>query len=204
MPEKLPANARKWPVQQRSRERLERVLRVAEGLIVERGFANLNMNEIAEIANVNIATIYQYFPNSKALLRAIALRYIDEAERRAKELYGRVSDLNSPPEKMVDEIIDVVIEFYQTHPSWNAIWRGMQSDNELLAMDIADTKVNSSVLGSLLRKINPALAGDTEIIAIILTTINGAVIRLATELSVREREAIYRQLRQLVRRMLIF
>ena len=58
MAEKLPANARKWPVQKRSLERLERVLRVAEGLIVERGFANLNMNEIAEIANVNISTIY--------------------------------------------------------------------------------------------------------------------------------------------------
>ena len=204
MPEKLPANARKWPVQQRSRDRLERVLRVAEGLIVERGFANLNMNEIAEIANVNISTIYAYFPNSKSLLRAIALRYIEEAERRAKELYGRVSDLNSPPEKMVDEIVDVVIEFYQTHPNWNAIWRGMQSDNELLAMDIADTRVNSSVLGSLLRKINPALGGDIETTAMILTTINGAVIRLASELGVREREAIYRQLRQLVRRMLIF
>jgi len=204
MAEEIPANARRWPVQKRSRERLERVLRVAEGLIVERGFANLNMREVAEIANVNISTIYAYFPNSQSLLRVIALRYIEESANRAKELYGRVSDLNSPREKMVDEILDVVIEFYESHPNWNAIWRGMQSDNELMAMDIEDTKVNSSLLGLLLKRINPDLDDDIDLTAVILTAINGAVIRLASELSVREREAIYRQLRRLVRRMLIY
>jgi AcrR family transcriptional regulator len=204
MADKLPANARRWPVQKRSRDRLERVLRVAEGLIVERGFANLNMKELAEIANVNISTIYAYFPNSQSLLRVLAVRYIEDSERRAKELYGRVSDLDSPAEKMIDEILDVVIEFYQTNPNWNAIWRGMQSDNELMGMDIEDTRINSSLLGSLLTKINPNLGDDIHLTAMILTVINGAVIRLASELSVREREAIYQQLRQLVRRMLIF
>ena len=204
MTDDIPANARRWPVQKRSRERLERVLRVAEGLIVERGFANLNMREVAEIANVNISTIYAYFPNSQSLLRVIALRYIEESANRAKELYGRVSDLNSPREKMVDEILDVVIEFYESHPNWNAIWRGMQSDNELMAMDIEHTKVNSSLLGLLLKRINPDLDDDIDLTAVILTAINGAVIRLASELSVREREAIYRQLRRLVRRMLIY
>ena len=191
-------------MQQRSRDRLERVLRVAESLIVERGFANLNMREVAEIACVNISTIYAYFPNSQSLLRTLALRYIEESERRAKELYGRVLDQNSPREKMVDDILDVVIEFYQSHPNWNAIWRGMQSDNELMVMDIEDTRVNSVLLGSLLAKINPALSDDLELTSMILTTINGAVIRLAAELSVRKREACYRQLRQLVHRMLTF
>ena len=171
-------------MQQRSRDRLERVLRVAEGLIVERGFANLNMREVAEIADVNISTIYAYFPNSQSLLRSLALRYIEESETRAKELYGRVLDQNSPREKMIDDILDVVIEFYQSHPNWNAIWRGMQSDNELMAMDIEDTRVNSVLLGSLLAKINPALSDDLELTSMILTTINGAVIRLAAELSV--------------------
>lgn len=204
MADKTSAHTRRWPVQQRSRDRLERVLRVAEGLIVERGFANLNMREVAEIADVNISTIYAYFPNSQSLLRTLALRYIDEAERRAKELYGRVLEQNSPREKMVDDLLDVVIEFYETHPNWNAIWRGMQSDNELMAMDLADTRVNSALLGSLLVKINPAIADDLDLTSIILTAINGAVIRLAAELSVREREACYRQLRQLVRRMLIY
>jgi len=203
MSEALPANARRWPVQKRSRERLERVLRVAEDLIVERGFANLNMKEIAEIADVNISTIYAYFPNSQSLLRVIALRYIAESERRGKELYGLVSAQNSPKEKMIDEIMDVVIEFYQTHPSWNAIWRGMQSDNELMTLDIEDSRRNSAILGSLLKKVNPELGDDAELTAMILTAINGAVIRLAAELGVREREAMYRKLRELVRKMLI-
>lgn len=84
MTEVIPANARRWPVQKRSPERLERVLRVAEGLIVERGFANLNMRQVAEIASVNISTIYAYFPNSQSLLRVIALRYIEESASRAR------------------------------------------------------------------------------------------------------------------------
>ncbi len=204
MAEKLPANARRWPVQKRSLDRLERVLRVAESLIVERGFANLNMREVAEIANVNISTIYAYFPNSQSLLRLLALRFIKDSERRVQELYARVAEHAHSPEEMVNELIDVVINIYRTNPSWNAIWRGMQSDNELLAMDIQDTRVTSSVLSSLLLKINPRLDQDIDLTAMILMTINGAVIRLASELSVREREAVYSHLRQLVRRILIF
>ena len=203
MDERIPSNTRRWPVQKRSQDRLERVLRIAEGLIVERGFANLNVRELADIANVNISTIYACFPNSKAILRFLAVRYIEEIEDKLESWLGEIARSDSA-EMMVDQLIDKFIQFYEDYPSWKAIWRGVQSDSELLAMDMEDTRATAAHFGALLKLINPALSDNVELTAMVLITINGAVIRLASELSVREREAAHRQLRQLARRMLIF
>jgi AcrR family transcriptional regulator len=203
MGETVSSTARRWPVQKRSQERLERVLRIAEGLIVERGFANLNMKELAEIAKVNISTIYTYFPNSQSLLRILALRFIDELRREETSLVDKLAALNSP-ESLVDGFIDLAIEFYRSHPSYIAIWRGMQSDSELVAMDIHDTRATGRALAPLFRQINPAVGEDAELTAMILTAMTGAAIRLASELNVREREAAIHQFHLLARRMLIF
>jgi len=194
---------RRWPIQKRSQDRLERVLRVAEELIVERGFANLNMKELAEIAKVNISTIYTYFPNGQSLLRVLAMRILAELQNRMVPLFSEIDRFDSP-EKILDGYMDLVFDFYHRHPTFHAIWRGMQSDRELMMMDIEDSRLSAQAIVPLLKAINPKLSDDVETTAIILVSINGAVIRLASELGVREREVAHHQLRLLVRRMLIF
>jgi len=202
MNEAISSLARRWPVQKRSRERLERVLRIAEGLIVERGFANLNMKELAAIANVNISTIYTYFPNSQSLLRVLALRIIEELRAKENKLVAKLAELKTL-EDLVDGYVDLSIDFYRSHTSYTAIWRGMQSDTELLALDIDDTRATAHALVPLFERFNPALGDNIELTAMMLTTMTGAVIRLASELSVRERETAIHQLHVLARRMLI-
>ncbi len=65
---------RRLPVQDRAKERVERVLDTMAAILVETGFDGISTNLIAERANIDVASIYQYFPNKYAILRALAER----------------------------------------------------------------------------------------------------------------------------------
>lgn len=67
------------PRQQRARAAVNRILRATGELLDQDGFDALTTTAVAERADVNIATLYRYFPDKYALIEALA-RAI-EAER---------------------------------------------------------------------------------------------------------------------------
>lgn len=54
---------RRRPVQSRSQATVEAVLQATAYILVRDGYARLTTNRIAERAGVNIASLYQFFPN---------------------------------------------------------------------------------------------------------------------------------------------
>ena len=79
-PADLPAaqQARRAPVQQRSRVRVEAMLDAAAALVVERGVEGLGTRAIAEAAGLPVASIYQYFADKDAILLALVERDTSE------------------------------------------------------------------------------------------------------------------------------
>lgn len=77
---------RRKPVQQRSQERLERILDACAELLDEVGAGALTTKEIAARAQVPIGTLYQFFTGKQSLLAALARRnlrrYLDRLTRR--------------------------------------------------------------------------------------------------------------------------
>src|SRR3954454_21074928 len=63
------------PTQQRSRERVERMLAAASEIIEKHGSDAMRMSEVAERAGVPIGSLYQFFPDKGALIRTLAERY---------------------------------------------------------------------------------------------------------------------------------
>ena len=63
---------RRMPSQQRSRERVERMLNCAAGLIADQGSDAMKMSEVARLADISIGSLYQYFPDKSAIIRALA------------------------------------------------------------------------------------------------------------------------------------
>ncbi len=82
-------------LRQRQKERRQRViLDAATELIGRKGFDDTSIEEIAERAEVGVATVYNYFGTKSELLRAMFVRYIDEEAQMGEAV------VSSPPEDM--------------------------------------------------------------------------------------------------------
>lgn len=84
-------------LREKQKERRQRViLDAATELIGRKGFDDTSIEEIAERAEVGVATVYNYFGAKSELLRAMFVRYIEEEAQM-----GEAVVLN-PPEDMCE------------------------------------------------------------------------------------------------------
>jgi len=66
------------PQQARSREKHAGLLKAAETLFIERGYAATTADDIARAAGVSVGTFYNYFRNKRQILLALALRRLSD------------------------------------------------------------------------------------------------------------------------------
>ncbi len=98
------------PRQQRARAAVNRILRATGELLDDAGFDALTTTAVAERADVNIATLYRYFPDKYALIEALALSI--EAERLEKvdpmfAAFARSADWRRDLRAVFDKLLDL-------------------------------------------------------------------------------------------------
>src|SRR5882724_7150952 len=69
---------RKLPVQARSAASVEAILEATIQVLIQVGNERLTTTKVARRAGVSVGTLYQYFPNKSALLKASLKRHMDE------------------------------------------------------------------------------------------------------------------------------
>ncbi|MDQ0797241.1 TetR/AcrR family transcriptional regulator [Streptomyces sp. B1I3] len=99
-------NLRRVPVQQRSAERLARILDAGAGILDETGYEQLSTRAVADRAGVPIGSVYRFFPNKRALVDALAARNLDVYAERV------VARLAVIPEPEWRAAIDAVLDEY--------------------------------------------------------------------------------------------
>src|SRR5205085_1945870 len=85
---------RRTPVQERSAARVERMLDAAASLLDEVGYDGTTTSLIASRAGVSVGSLYQFFPDRRAVLQALAVRSF---ERFGAVLSERLEA--SPPQR---------------------------------------------------------------------------------------------------------
>ncbi|MER5554251.1 TetR/AcrR family transcriptional regulator [Streptomyces sp. NPDC002793] len=99
-------NLRRVPVQQRSAERLARILDAGAALLDETGYEQLSTRAVADRAGVPIGSVYRFFPNKRALVDALAERNLEVYAARV------VARLEAIPEREWRTAIDAVLDEY--------------------------------------------------------------------------------------------
>lgn len=72
---------RKLPVQARSTASVDAILEATIQVLLHVGKERLTTTRVAQRAGVSVGTLYQYFPNKRALLQAALKRHLDEVTR---------------------------------------------------------------------------------------------------------------------------
>jgi len=148
---------RKKPKQARSLARFEAILDHAEGMISEQGFESLKMNELARRADVNIASIYQYFPNRTVVARAIVERYL---ELYRAELALKLTDIpgttQSPSIEMIDVMLDKLLahyyEFLQQRPNFLLVWGTVRGNPDFIKLNMQDSQSNAELIVDVMKR----------------------------------------------------
>ena len=71
-------NLRRRPTQERAARTFDQILETAAHLLEEYGWDGFTTNLLAEKANVNIQTLYRYFPNKLAVVATMSGRMIED------------------------------------------------------------------------------------------------------------------------------
>jgi len=145
---------RRAPAQQRSRERLERILTAATALIAARGSDQLKMSEVAERAGISIGSLYQYFPDKSAIIRTLAERYNAENRRCIREALAGVQDLEGLKAAYLG-LIDLYYEIMLAEPVMRDIWSGMQADKQLVLLELAESRAAGAMLAEAMKRVHP-------------------------------------------------
>ncbi|PPK68135.1 TetR/AcrR family transcriptional regulator [Actinokineospora auranticolor] len=86
-----PTPLRRQPVQQRSAKRVQRMLEACAELVDELGYDGVTTTLIAERAGVAVGSLYQFFPDKRAVVQALTQRNLDqfmtEISRRLDEAH---------------------------------------------------------------------------------------------------------------------
>ncbi|WP_148233109.1 MULTISPECIES: TetR/AcrR family transcriptional regulator [Thermomonospora] len=138
---------RRRPAQRRSAERVQRMLDACAEILDEVGYDGLSTTRIAQRAEVAIGSVYQFFPDKRAVAQALALRNLEMFGERVSRLLaeGDFQHWSDP----VGGIIDIFVEMNRTVPGFRTLRFGDVADVNLLE----ETADNNSVVARRLRKL---------------------------------------------------
>jgi AcrR family transcriptional regulator len=131
---------RRVPVQGRSVARVNRMLDACAQLVDEVGYDGLTTTLLAERAGVAIGSVYQFFPDKRAIVQALTLRNLEAYLHR---LAARMQQDDSEHWwGAVDAAIDEYIAMHRTMPGFRTLHFGDVVDVHLLD----DERDNNSVI----------------------------------------------------------
>lgn len=105
---KLATKPRKSPSQERSRATVDAIMQASTYILNEVGWGGLNTNAIAERAGVNIASLYQFFPNKQAVIAELQRRHATSIHADISHALENISEqptLREVPTVMVKMVV---------------------------------------------------------------------------------------------------
>jgi AcrR family transcriptional regulator len=189
---------RKTPVQARSAQTVDAILQATIQVLLAEGKERLTTTQVAHRAGVSVGTLYQYFPNKRALLQASLKRHIDGVSRAIEEACAqhRSKGLLEMGTALISAYLDAKMRDMQASATLYAV----SSDVDGAAISRAASARLRRTVADLFATAREGLAKDPEIVAsVVFATLHGIAQRvLEAKDPAREMEALREELLLLV------
>ncbi len=190
---------RRVPKQERSRERIDEILKVSMDLIGRKGIDAVTMKEIAALSGGPIASVYQYFPNKSAIIAMLYERYVEEVRGLVS---GHIGTITTPEQALdaTDFLFDAYYYKMRERPSTQDLLNAIQADKSLADLDIAETRFQAEVFYRATEQfVGEGLREGYARTLFVMFHMAGATLRLALMVSETEAAQVISQFKSIVR-----
>jgi AcrR family transcriptional regulator len=160
-----PLAPRKRPTQARARQTVEAILQAAAEVFEAHGLEGGTTERIVERAGVSVGSLYQYFPNKRALLAAVAENTLADA-RGLQATYLASLDADPPPDEALRGLIAFLVAVHDTQPRLRCLVFEDSDVRDALKDDV--DAFNDLLLEGLTRYIDRQGQPDPQIKALVL------------------------------------
>jgi AcrR family transcriptional regulator len=111
---------RRQPKQRRALQTVDAVLDAVIRILKREGLRALTTNRIAEVAGASIGSLYQYFPDKRAIFAALHQRHIEQIDRvvQSKLLEHAASSLD----ELMSAMIEAMVEAHEPNPELHQLF----------------------------------------------------------------------------------
>lgn len=109
--------ARKQPRQERSIATVEAILQAAAYILTDSGWDGFTTNAVAEKAGVNIASLYQYFPNKESIVAELQRSHVQELRNR-----WPAASANLSLEENLRLMLEAVVSEHRVNPALHRVF----------------------------------------------------------------------------------
>ncbi len=177
---------RRIPKQDRSRERIDEILKVAMDLIGRKGIDAVTMKEIASLSGGPIASVYQYFPNKSAIIATLYDRYTEQVKLLLSKGLVEVHS-GEDVVRAAEKLFDLYSFFLRSHPSVQDLVNAIQADKMLTDMDIVATReVAASFVGATERFVEEKLHDRYQSTVFMMCHLTVSAVRLIMKVTPEE------------------
>lgn len=129
------SNRRATPAQKRSEKTFERILEASLRILDRDGLAGFNTNAVAAEAEVNVSTLYHYFPDKNSILRELFIRTENE---RISYLATRIGELETVDDvgPWVADVIKTMAKRRRSNPGVSVLRSAMRVLPELRELEM--------------------------------------------------------------------
>jgi AcrR family transcriptional regulator len=103
---------RRRPRQPRGQRRIEAIIDAAERLFAVTGYEATSTNQIAAEAHTSIGSLYQFFPNKEAILRALVARSQEQMREVLEGVFASDPQDELSPDQLLDRLLDPLVALY--------------------------------------------------------------------------------------------
>jgi len=173
---------RRKPKQDRSRERVDDILKVAKKLIGEKGVDMVTMREIAVETGGPIASVYQYFPNKSAILATIYAQFCHDMEAEQDRLLATLHQPDDPL-RVAKQVLEIYFLAIQNDPAFLDVLIAVQADKALMDIDIAASRRMAERFSALAaHAVRPERQEAFKRVCFLMVQVSHCAIRLALHL----------------------
>ena len=181
---------RREPVQRRSAARVAAILDACAALLDDYDYDELTTSKIAEKASVPIGSLYQYFPDKRAVVQALTLRNLDAFSAEVEKIFAG-DGVPTEWRQAVDLVVAGYLRMLDEVPGFGRIRFGDVVDSNLLDPDEDNNAVIAEKLAELFAKhYQVPCDGELRLAFRMVTETADALIKLALRLPAEQRQVV--------------